>query len=351
MTARRFNAALVLLLLFSGIACLCLPQPSIPTPTPNPYSLAPEQPMNEILLGGVIFYKQVATSGLAWYGDLLLDLPQRVDQYSSEENDIVRGGIFAIRKVDILNYLGGDPKPVGGHPFVVNAPGLLAKIPDYQGFEAIAVSGEQIYLAIEAGQGSDMQGYLVTGVIDPLAEQITLDITRLVSLPPQAQVEGMAYEALTIVDDKVLAIYAANGAGLNLSPVAYVFSLELDPLGTIPFPNVEYRITDATPADEQGRFWVLNCYNPANAGLLPRDDPLFEKYGQGATHAQYPQVERLVQLQYTAAGIILVDEPPTQLQLAQESRNWEGIARLDDQGFLLITDQSPYTMLAFVSKP
>jgi len=56
---------------------------------------------------------------------------------------------------------------------------------------------------------------------------------------------------------------------------------------------------------------------------------LFEKYGQGATHAQYSQVERLFQLQYTAAGIILVDEPPIQLQLAQESRHWEGIARLD----------------------
>jgi hypothetical protein len=206
-------------------------------------------------------------------------------------------------------------------------------------------------MAIKAGQGTSMQGYLVSGVIDPLANQITLDTTRLAPLPPQAQVEGLAYEALTIVDDKVIAIYAANGVGLNQAPVAHVFSLELDPLGTIPFPNIEYRLTDATPADEQGRFWVLNCYDPANAELLPRNDPLFEKYGQGTTHAQYPHVERLVQLQYTAAGIVLVDEPPIQLQLAQEYRHWEGLARLDEQGFLLMTDTTPYTILALVAKP
>jgi hypothetical protein len=345
MKARRFNTALVLLLLMSEIACLAVPWASTSTPTPNPYTLAPEQPVKEIFLGGPIFYKDVHTSGLAWYGDLLLDMPAALHRYQV---------IFAIRKEDILNYIAGQSDMVSApQGFGIFIPGLLlAQIPyEYPSFEAIAVSGERIYLAIEDGKGTDMHGYLVMGVIDPLAEQINLDTTRLVSLPPQAQVEGMAYEALTIVDDKVLAIYAANGAGLNLSPVAYVFSLELDPLGTIPFPNIEYRLTDATPADEQGRFWVLNCYDPANADLFTKNDPLFEKYGQGATHAQYPQVERLVQLQYTESGIILVDEPPIQLQLTQGSRQWEGLARLDDQGFLLMTDYSPHTMLAFVSKP
>ena len=344
MTARRANLAIILLLLVSGMACLSLPWSSTPTPTPNPYTLAPEQPVKEIFLGGPIFYKEVHTSGLAWYGDLLLDMPAALHRYQM---------MFVIRKEDILKSLGDPSNLVSGHGFSDFVPDqLLGQIPyEDPSFEAVAVSGERIYLAIEDGKGADMHGYLVTGVIDPLAKQIDLDTTRVVSLPPQAQVEGMAYEALTIVDDKVLAIYAVNGASLNPSPVAYVFSLELDPLGTIPFPNIEYRITDATSADEQGRFWVLNCYDPANADLFTKKDPLIEKYGQGATHAQYPQVERLVQLQYTAAGIILVDEAPIQLQLAPESRQWEGLARLDDQGFLLMTDYSPHTMLAFVSKP
>jgi hypothetical protein len=316
--------------------------PTLSSTPPDASTLGSEQPVQPILLGGVLFYEEVKTSGLTWYGDLLLDLPQRLDQYHA---------IFAIRKEEILTFLAGEYEPVGGHGFKVDLPDLSAQIPDYQGFEAIAVSGDKVYLTIEAGRGNDMQGYLVMGVIDPIADEVNLDMTRLISLPPQSQVPGMAYQALTIVDDKVLAIYAANGAGLNPSPVACLFSLDLDSLGTIPFPNIEYRVTDATPADEFGRFWVLNVYNPAEADPLPKIDPLVTEFGQGATHAQYPQVERLIQLQYSPSGVTLVNEPPIQLQLARESRRWQGLALLEDRGFLLMTDEIPSTMLGFVIKP
>ena len=33
------------------------------------------------------------------------------------------------------------------------------------------------------------------------------------------------------------------------------------------------------------------------------------------------------------------------------ARNWEGIARLEGRGFLLVTDQFPDTILAFVPYP
>jgi hypothetical protein len=32
-------------------------------------------------------------------------------------------------------------------------------------------------------------------------------------------------------------------------------------------------------------------------------------------------------------------------------RNWEGIVRLDERGFLLMTDEDPDTILAFVPRP
>jgi len=40
------------------------------------------------------------------------------------------------------------------------------------------------------------------------------------------------------------------------------------------------------------------------------------------------------------------------LKLADDgqSRNWEGIAMLDQRGFLLVTDQHPNTILAFVGR-
>jgi len=52
-------------------------------------------------------------------------------------------------------------------------------------------------------------------------------------------------------------------------------------------------------------------------------------------------------------GISLTDTAPLQLALESdgESRNWEGIVRLDDLGFIIISDKFPKTILAFVQYP
>jgi hypothetical protein len=34
--------------------------------------------------------------------------------------------------------------------------------------------------------------------------------------------------------------------------------------------------------------------------------------------------------------------------MEEKSRNWEGLARLDKKGFLMIVDEHPRTILAFV---
>jgi hypothetical protein len=67
-------------------------------------------------------------------------------------------------------------------------------------------------------------------------------------------------------------------------------------------------------------------------------------------------VERLVEFQLSHAGIVLVDRPPIQLELPDNllgmiGRNWEGLVRLDERGFLLATDTFPGTILAFVPTP
>ncbi|MGD9316494.1 MAG: hypothetical protein PVG56_06655, partial [Anaerolineae bacterium] len=77
---------------------------------------------------------------------------------------------------------------------------------------------------------------------------------------------------------------------------------------------------------------------------------------QGPTHAQAETVERLLEFEYSESGIDLVDRPPIQLELMDSflgglGRNWEGLARLDDRGFLLVTDLFPGTILGFVPAP
>ena len=86
-----------------------------------------------------------------------------------------------------------------------------------------------------------------------------------------------------------------------------------------------------------GRFWVVNILAPDQIGLL----------GSGSDAVP---VERLVELQITDAGIVRTDTPVITLDLENQpgGRNWEGVARLDNLGFLLITDSSPRTILGFV---
>jgi len=50
---------------------------------------------------------------------------------------------------------------------------------------------------------------------------------------------------------------------------------------------------------------------------------------------------------------MLTDSAPIQLTLLSDgtARNWEGVAKLDDRGFLLATDKFPDTILAFVQQP
>jgi hypothetical protein len=90
----------------------------------------------------------------------------------------------------------------------------------------------------------------------------------------------------------------------------------------------------------------------ADLQLLPASDPLSDRFGKGTTHASFPVVERLVAMRYNPSGVTLVDAAPVQLELESWGfRNWEGLALLDDRGFLLATDKHPTTILAFVPLP
>ena len=64
-------------------------------------------------------------------------------------------------------------------------------------------------------------------------------------------------------------------------------------------------------------------------------------------------VECLVEMQIVEDRIILTDTPPIQLSILDDfnARNWEALARLDDMGFLLMTDEHPASIFAFVSLP
>jgi hypothetical protein len=309
-----------------------------------------EQPIIPIPLTGPLADPNAEVSGLAWYGEYLIFLPQYPNFSSGYQGD---GFLYALPKADIIALLDGrSDLPLEPLAIPLNDSVLRARIENYQGFEAIGFWGDRVFLTIEAGEGNNMRGYLVSGEIMPGLSGIRLDADHLVEIPMQRQLDNTSDESLLVLDDRILTLYEINGAGLNSQPVAHAFDFNLNPLGTVSFPPIEYRISDAALADDRKHFWVVNCFYPGDKALLPLSDPLTARFGEGLTHSQNETVERLVEMQYSKSGITLADKAPVLLTLsAVANRNWEGLALLEGRGFLLITDKFPETIFAFVSMP
>jgi hypothetical protein len=283
---------------------------------------------------------------MAWHaGDLIL-LPQYPERYGEGQT----GAAFAISQVDILAFLDGSkPGPFEARRVEFIAPGIKERLPGYEGFEAIAIDGDRVFLTVET-RPAEMLGYLVSGLIAADNSTIALDLSIMTSIPPQASISNFSDEALLVFGNRLVSLYEANGALANPSPVAHLFDKDLGMQDNLPFPNVEYRITDATPADDYGRFWATNIFYPGDQPLQTSVDPLAEEFGKGATHQSSQIVERLVQFQFSEDGIVFAETPPIQLVLSNdgEARNWEAITTLEDRGFLIATDKYPTTILAFV---
>lgn len=307
-----------------------------------------EQSVVEIPLEGALMEGDSQVSGLAWYGDELVLLSQYPDRFRSGGRD----HIFAISKEKILDFLGlADGKALSPRRVPFNDSGIPELIDGFEGYEAVVFVGDRVFLTIEAVKGGGRIGHLVSGNVDGDLTAIRLDVASLQELTPISLVDEMAFEALLSVDKDLIAIYEANGKTVSPSSQAIWVDRSLGTQRTIPFPSIEYRITDTTSLDGDARFWAINYFYPGEEHLKPRTDPVVKKYGQGPTHAVSEAVERLVEFQWSDSAITLVDRPPVQLQLLAEgeSRNWEGIVRLDDKGFLVVTDTCPETILAFVS--
>lgn len=310
---------------------------------PPAAATASEQPVTVLELAGPIAVPEAELSGLSWHGETLILLPQYPERFG--EGD---GAVFALSKAAIQTAVQTattlEPKPVP-----LNAPGLKESIPNFQGYESIAFNGDQVFLTIEAGEGTDMHGYLVSGEIAADESEITLDVSNVVEIPMTFPSDNHSDEAILIMGDSVMTFFEINGAVLNPAPVAHIFDLDLNPQGTISFPHLEYRLTDA--AADGNNFWVINYFFPGDTDMAPSVDPLAETYGEGPTHAQQDQVERLVEMKYSPNGITFIDAAPVQLMLdGNTARNLEGLVLLDKQGFLLVTDKFPSTLLIFVPR-
>ena len=318
-----------------------------------------ETPIKRIPLTGLAGEPDAELSSMAWYGDTLLLLPQYPDRFAVEHSaeasdDGVVGALLTIPRAQLQAVIDGvSDESITPDRCELIAPGLSEAVPGMQGFEAIAVSGTRIFATIEAELAHGMTGWLLAGTISEDGGRVSLDTRNMVEIRPTAPVFNASEESLVIVGDRVISIFEANGKNVNPEPRAHIFDLDLRPHGTIPFPTIEYRIIDATTADDNGQFWVSNYFFPGDRDIYrPAADAIAEKYGLGPSHQQSNIVERLLLLGYDPEdGIQLIDRPPVQLQLGESGRNWEGLVRFGDQGFLVATDKFPETIFGFIAMP
>lgn len=307
-----------------------------------------EYPIIEIPLPEILDRKIAELSGLTWYGDQLILLPQ-YPKLMTENNS---PQIFGISKDNILTYLKTKNESVlNFYRIEFIEKGLEKYSGEGSGYEAITFIGNTAFLTIEYMNGNRTESLIVKGSFDFENKTLKLDPASLTKINSEDKIFNLSNETILRFGDQIITIYEANGKSITDKPQVSSFNEELNFQKFLSLPNIEYRITDATDADSTGKFWVINYFYPGdNKKLKPADDKVIQKFGIGKSHKQSPAVERLVELQIIDEAIEFSDKEPVYLVLLGDDvgRNWEGIVRLNDIGFLIAADTYPKTILAFV---
>jgi hypothetical protein len=297
-----------------------------------------ERPIRHLALIGPAARADAEISGLAWAGDRLILLPQYPGPPRTDAPSL-----FQVTR-EALTVSRTDDRPVVPEPLPCDFVGDLG--PAFDGFEAIAVDGDALYLTAELeDDGHGVVGVLLRGRLE--GDRAVVELDRHLALRAQTGLANIGYEALVLVPDGVLVLYEVNGEP-NPTPRALLADRGLTTLREVPLDGLEYRLTDATAADGEGRFWVANYHWPGS-GWSPGVCELTRSYGRGQSHARCRTVERLVEMRWTGDAVRLTGRAPLLLELVDDAhaRNWEGVAR-DGDGFVLVTDRYPETIFAYV---
>src|SRR5258706_1530354 len=254
------------------VATLGACTPSVPAPAPSPRPDAVEPPTTAhvtlLPLARPLDEARSELSGLAWYGDDLLLLPQFPARFPTSHG----GTIFALKKLSIRQAIqNGTLKPLVPTVVPFESGDLEGQIEGFDGFEAITLDGDRVFLTIEARRHGGTMGYLVRGkFVDGL--RIVIDPSSLVTLTPPVSISNMGFEALTVYEGSLLVFFEANGLGVVTRPTVRRFTTDLVELPALPLAPIDYRITAATSVDAAGHLWVMNYYWPGEPVLARASD-------------------------------------------------------------------------------
>ncbi|MDA3859710.1 MAG: hypothetical protein PF445_00645 [Melioribacteraceae bacterium] len=291
----------------------------------------------KIELAGDLAERKIEASGLTWYKDNLIILPQFPHKWDEQFD----GAIYFIPKEKIVNYINGESKtPLSGEKIYFSAEGLdeIGKRKG-SGYEAIVLVKDTVYVCIESLNGDESASYVVKGMLDFEQKQIILDAKSKFEINSQSNIHNMGEETILEFQNNIYAIHEANGININKSPFATKLNSASSKIEKISMPNLDFRITDATCVDSTGKFFAINYFYPGE----------FEKLKPNINEEDKNKaVEQILEFQILGGKIAKTDRKPIKLlnEASEKGHNWEGIVKLND-GFLVITDMFPETILSY----
>lgn len=289
---------------------------------------------------------RVEVSSLAWWGDRLLLVPQQPHEVDPQSDP----HWYLLERTAIARQLAGeDSTALRPERLPYFDDGILTSIEGWDGIEAVAVRGDRVVVSVERVVKGRWGSVLIGGTLqrDPL--RVQLDASRIVEIDGDSDRRNFSEEALVTLDDAVLTLHELNGRRVNPRRRAHHVGFDLERREALRMAAVEYRITDATSIDADGRFWVTNQYWPPEARWV---HPVADSLATVRRVAGQP-VERIVALRRRGERIEFDrSNGVIELELRADGavRNWEGLVRWEGTGFLVATDRYPRTILAFVPR-
>ena len=283
-------------------------------------SITDGQSYIEVPLDGLITDRKQEISGMTTYKDNLILLPENRNGY-----------YFYIPFDEIMNTLRtGDKILPIQKTFTTRK--LKERYPGLDGFEAIAFNGDDVYIMVEVRIDGKMAGLLLWGTIIPSTMEIDIPEENIMLIKPPAQIDNFSFESLTITDGQLIMIYETNGSKTIDKPFQYVVNLDDMSINKTPFPNIDFRLTDATSVIDN-RFWMINYYWIGDKETLgvPND----------------VGIERLVEFKLGYNGIERSSSEYITLDNLDDPHNWEGLVRFG-RGFLICTDKWPRMVLGYI---
>ena len=205
-------------------------------------------------------------SGMCSYGNRVYLLPQYGDHKTLVKKDNLKGDflIYSLLTDSISRVVDGKDSALSAYKTlkVIN----LDKLPDnlgdeYEGFEAISIVNNTVFLSIESGDKYE-NCYLLKARLDTVNNQVIVDPLHIVNLKRPELIHNAGFEAVTWLPQgkKLLAYYEYNGmpAGGQGYLIDSSFDKQPEAINT---PQLYFRVTDITAGAKDAIYGINYFWN------------------------------------------------------------------------------------------